>query len=158
MNHEHYTLNGTGGNAGRDPGDYMDTVVGYPTKAYVTYPCEKDIMYNGRVVKVTDTCIAGIDPRLILESDQVRFLRGDSNRDSKVDISDATYTLTFLFTDPNKVPACMDAADANDDGKVDISDAIASLSYLFLGNPKQLSPPFPYLGIDPTTDSLDCKR
>ena len=153
VNHEHYN-----GNQGwRDPGDYMDMVVGYPSKAYVSYPCQKDVDYNGRLVRVTDTCIAAIDPTLIPESDQIRFLRGDSNRDNNVDISDAIFTLTYLFLNNNQPPTCMDAVDANDDGKVDISDAITTLGYLFLGNPTELKPPFSYLGIDPTADGLNCQ-
>ncbi len=86
------------------------------------------------------------------------FIRGDSNWDDKVDISDAIFTLTFLFLNNNRFPTCMDAADANDDGKVDISDAITTLNYLFLGDPKELKPPFPNLGTDPTVDNLSCQQ
>ncbi len=82
-----------------------------------------------------------------------RFIRGDSNGDTKVDISDAIRTLGFLFSGDEK-PANVDAADANDDSKVDISDPIATLGFLFLGNGASLPPPFPNAGFDPTTDDL----
>ena len=154
VNPEHSPLNGSN----RDPGDYMDMVVGYPTKVYVTYPCAKNIVYKGRELKVTDTCVAAIDPTIVPVSDQIRFLRGDSNHDGTVDMSDAIFTLTFLFSNPNKAPACMDAADANDDGQVDISDAIEILKFLFQGDPKELKPPFPYLGLDLTADNLTCNQ
>ena len=67
------------------------------------------------------------------------FLRGDSNGDGKVDISDASFSLNWLFASGGE-PTCLDAADSNDDEKVDISDSIYSLGYLFLGGPP---PKFP---------------
>lgn len=86
--------------------------------------------------------------------DQV-FFRGDSNRDGELDLSDAVYSLDFLFTGGPR-PLCMDAADSNDDGKVDISDPIYALSHLFLGGPA-LPQPFPDPGRDPTPDDpLGC--
>jgi len=85
------------------------------------------------------------------------FIRGDSNGDSTVDISDAINTLGFLFTGGGEV-ICKDAADSNDDGSVDISDAIATLSFLFLGTPPTLPVPYPTRGSDPTPDVLGCGR
>jgi len=84
------------------------------------------------------------------------FLRGDSNTDGTVDISDAINTLGFLFTGSGVV-TCRDAADANDDGVVDISDAIATLGFLFLGTPPTLLAPYPDYGPDPTADALGCE-
>ena len=82
------------------------------------------------------------------------FLRGDSNQDGRVDLSDAKHTLSHLFlgSDP---PHCPDAADANDDGKVDVSDPIATLDWLFLGG-SVLPPPSAAQGFDPTVDGLAC--
>ncbi|MEM7235405.1 MAG: hypothetical protein AAF517_24750, partial [Planctomycetota bacterium] len=76
------------------------------------------------------------------------FLRGDANLDEVLDISDAQFTLRFLFLG-GESPTCLAAADTNDDEAVDISDAVASLEYLFLGgqNPPE---PFPNAGSDPT--------
>src|SRR5262249_15325626 len=45
------------------------------------------------------------------------FIRGDSNGDDIVNISDAQATLGYLFLGSGPV-SCLDAADANDDGKV----------------------------------------
>ena len=58
------------------------------------------------------------------------FLRGDSNADGVVDISDSVFTLSYLFFG-GRAPACQDAADSNDDGAVDISDPIGALGVLF---------------------------
>ena len=82
------------------------------------------------------------------------FLRGNSNNDSTVDISDAINTLGYLFTGTGEV-TCQDAADTNDDGAVDVSDAIATLGFLFLGNPPEIKLPYPNRGLDPTSDALD---
>ena len=60
------------------------------------------------------------------------FLRGDVNRDSRVNIADALIILSLFQSSP--VISCQDAADANDDGRIDISDAITLLSYLFSGD------------------------
>ena len=84
------------------------------------------------------------------------FVRGDSNQDSAVDISDAVTVLGFLFLgEGNIVPDCEDAADVNDDGALDLSDSVNLLSYLFLG---AAAPPSPALacGPDPTPDALGC--
>ena len=85
---------------------------------------------------------------------EARFLRGDSNGDRKIQLSDAVHVLGYLFLGTG-APACLDAADGNDDGRLELTDAIYVLSYLFLGG---LPPPapFPNAGTDPTADDLGC--
>jgi len=82
------------------------------------------------------------------------FVRGDTNADRKLDVTDPIATLNFSFRGGSE-PPCLDAADANDDGDVDLSDAVYALSFLFLGAE---APPIPYpdAGGDPTDDSLSC--
>jgi hypothetical protein len=87
-------------------------------------------------------------------ADDSRFLRGDANRDGRLDIADPVFTLDFSFRG-SREPTCRDAADANDDGGIDISDAIHSLSFLFSGG-KAPPLPFPAVGLDPTADALGC--
>jgi hypothetical protein len=84
----------------------------------------------------------------------VSFLRGDSNGDGKVDLSDAVATLSHLFLG-GAAPACFDAADADDGGTLVITDAIFLLGALFLGT-KEIPAPFPDCGTDPTFDKLEC--
>jgi hypothetical protein len=80
-----------------------------------------------------------------------RFVRGDANGDTNVNIADAVFVLGYLFAH-GKTPACPDAADVNDDGKLDISDAVKCLGFLFSG---QIIPaPSPGCGADPTSDAL----
>jgi len=83
-----------------------------------------------------------------------QFIRGDTNNDNKVDLSDAIYLLNFLFKGGQSV-SCLDTADANDDSKVDISDAINILRFLFQGG-ERIVAPYPEAGVDPTEDSLVC--
>lgn len=83
----------------------------------------------------------------------VAFVRGDSNGDRRVDISDPLAILTQLFVEAET--RCEDPADANDDGQVDVSDAVYLLSYLFLGD-EAPPPPFPESGYDDTADALRC--
>jgi hypothetical protein len=81
------------------------------------------------------------------------FLRGDGNGSGKVDLSDAVFSLAFLFLG-DLPPLCFDATDANDDGKLNIADAIFTLSWLFGGGPIP-PPPGPLsCGADATADTL----
>jgi hypothetical protein len=82
------------------------------------------------------------------------FLRGDSNRDELVDISDGIFTLSFLFTGGPKL--CTDAMDADDDGVVNITDPIFELLFLFVSGPP-IPAPYPDPGIDATPDELGCE-
>jgi len=82
------------------------------------------------------------------------FLRGDSNDDGTLGLSDAISTLLHLFSAEFPLN-CRDAADANDDGRLDISDAVQTISYLFLGADAPPDP-FPEPGDDPTADELAC--
>lgn len=84
------------------------------------------------------------------------FLRGDANRDSQVNITDAINVLETLFAG-KAFFGCEDAMDSNDDGQVDISDPVTTLIHLFIGT---AGIPFPgtFLpGFDPTPDGLFCR-
>lgn len=135
----------------REPGDYLDMVVGYPEKVYVGYPCAGD---DPKALEPQEACISALNPRMVPLDGE--FFRGDSNSDEKVDISDAIYILSWLFNNGKK-PSCTDAADANDDGRVDISDAVKTLNFLFKsGENDKLPAPYPEAGIDLTNDGFFC--
>ncbi len=68
------------------------------------------------------------------------FLRGDANSDGGVDLSDAMFTLSWLFLG-GRTPSCLEAANANGSRQVNIADPIYALSFLFGGGPP---PPFPF--------------
>jgi hypothetical protein len=81
------------------------------------------------------------------------FRRGDADSSGKLDISDAVFTLNYLFIGGG-TPQCIDAADSDDDGTVQITDAIRSLGFLFLGG-TPIAPPGPEAcGPDPVEDQL----
>lgn len=82
------------------------------------------------------------------------FIRGDSNMDGIVDISDPIHILDRLFRNTTQL-ICEDAGDCNDDGIIDISDAVTVLQALFNGT-GPLPPPYPNTGEDPTADGLGC--
>ena len=86
---------------------------------------------------------------------EIQFLRGDSNTDGTVDISDAVRTLLGLFGGIQL--SCEDASDVNDDGNIDTSDAIYLLNFLFKNGPS-IKAPYPDYGIDPSEDGLDCEN
>tara|TARA_B100000809_G_scaffold8374_1_gene8106 strand:- start:554 stop:1816 length:1263 start_codon:yes stop_codon:yes gene_type:complete len=84
----------------------------------------------------------------------VEFIRGDTDSSGTVEISDAIFTLQWLFTGGAE-PGCLSAADADDNSSVELSDAIYTLGYLFLGG-TALPAPYPECGEDPTGDRLGC--
>lgn len=93
---------------------------------------------------------------VVFSKDLFRFLRGDSNGDENLDLSDAVSILSALFLGTVTLD-CEDAADADDDGTVIVTDAIYLLNHLFIGGP-QPAPPYPEVGADPTEDDLRCTR
>ena len=89
-----------------------------------------------------------------LVAQDVSFVRGDSNTDGSIDISDPVKTLGVLFLgDPN--PGCDDAMDSNDSGVLDISDGVFTLNFLFAGG-ADIPAPYPDCGKDTTADGLAC--
>jgi hypothetical protein len=75
------------------------------------------------------------------------YIRGDFDRDLKLDMKDAISTLNKLYIGGDDARP-KEAADANSDGYVDVTDVVYSLSYLYLGgNPPRA--PFPTPGPDP---------
>jgi len=82
------------------------------------------------------------------------FIRGDTNGDEQIDISDAQSALGYLFLGSTR-PVCLDAVDVNDDGELNVTDPVALLSYLFLGAEPPAAP-FPNSGEDPTIDRITC--
>ncbi len=86
---------------------------------------------------------------------QYSFLRADANSDGTVDISDAIFTLSWLFLGEES-PSCKDASDSNDDGLTDLTDPINTLSTLFRGTNSIPYPGTENCDRDPTLDDLDC--
>jgi hypothetical protein len=86
--------------------------------------------------------------------DQTFFRRGDADASGAVNITDAEYTLNYLFLG-GPAPSCLDAADADDSGDLNITDPIHTLTFLFLGG-STMPPPYSEPGDDPSPDDLDC--
>jgi CD109 antigen len=90
------------------------------------------------------------------ETTEPSFIRGDSNADSRLDLSDGVSTLNVLFLGASPEAFCQDAADANDDGGLNITDPIHVLNHLFLSG-RAPAAPYPGAGVDPTPDRLGCR-
>ena len=100
-----------------------------------------DSVENGAVyayaVTATDSCGNESDRSSAVEASPeapANAVRGDSNGDLEVNISDPTYTLQWLFLG-GAAPSCEAAADSNGDGDINISDPTYTLLHLFLGGP-----------------------
>jgi hypothetical protein len=85
---------------------------------------------------------------------QGHFLRGDSNADKEIDVSDAVFTLLYLFVG-SVSPRCLDALDFNDSGEINVTDAIDLLHFAFMAGAPPAAP-FPVFEADPTSDALSC--
>ncbi len=96
-----------------------------------------------------------LSSRIGINGDVSIFVRGDSNGDTLLDLSDVIFTLGFLFLGGIQ-SNCPDAADANDDGLLNITDPIYFMGFFFLGEFESLPAPYPLPGPDPTPDGLVC--
>lgn len=88
-------------------------------------------------------------------SSDSRFIRGDSDGNSLIEITDAIRIFSHLFLGEPSNLGCANASDVDDTGVLDITDGIVLLSFQFLGG---LPPffPFPHCGEDPTQSDLSC--
>jgi hypothetical protein len=86
----------------------------------------------------------------------ISFIRGDADRNGRLNVSDAVAILRFSFQG-GQLP-CEDAADADDTGTINLTDGIYVLRWLFVRSAPPPPPPFPDAGVDPTTtdDNLGC--
>jgi hypothetical protein len=75
------------------------------------------------------------------------FRRGNGNGDGQVDLSDAVYVLSWLFSG-GPVPPCLESANSNGSSVVDIGDPIYLLTFLFQGGSPPPAP-FPGCGTGP---------
>jgi hypothetical protein len=91
----------------------------------------------------------GTEPDPTLE-----FVRGDSNADAEINLTDAVYTLQWLFLG-GQPPGCLEAADCDDNGRIDLTDAVYLLNYLFRGS-QAPAQPFPECGTDATPATPGC--
>jgi hypothetical protein len=87
----------------------------------------------------------------------VEFVRGDSNIDGAVDVSDVCRIFNYYFRGGSL--GCRDAGDVTDNGMIDtIADGNMLFQFLFVGG-DQPPPPYPEPGLDLTAmDPLDCSQ
>ena len=103
----------------------------------------------------TRTCGDAVDLGAYESDACTPFLRGDANADGSIDISDAIFTVTWLFLSGPE-PPCADAADADDSGQIDLTDGIRVFNVLFLGS--QLpGPNAGFCDVDRSADVLGCR-
>jgi hypothetical protein len=88
---------------------------------------------------------------------QGEFIRGDSDGNGEIDITDGIFVLLYAFTGRTSTN-CEDALDADDSGRIDATDALRVLRYVFSSGPAP-EEPYPVPDADPTLDELRrCER
>ncbi len=83
------------------------------------------------------------------------FVRGDSNTDGAVNLSDAIFLLNALFRGGESA-SCDEARDINDDDGVELADVVFLLNALFVDG-TIISTPFPDCGPDVVVDRFECE-
>ena len=86
----------------------------------------------------------------------MRFLRGDTDADGELLLTDGIVLLQYLFFLGMDAPSCADGADSDDDGSLTLTDAIFLLQHLFLQGPAPGGEPGQCVR-DRTGDDLDCR-
>jgi hypothetical protein len=90
------------------------------------------------IATVTMRITSRANPILV---DSITFnlsLRGDTNSDGKISVSDVVYMINYLFKGgPPPVP--LESADTNCDEKPSVSDVVYLINYLFKGGPSPCS-------------------
>jgi hypothetical protein len=81
------------------------------------------------------------------------FIRGDSNGDGLLDLSDTIQLIDDLFLDGSL--SCLDAADFDGSSNLDLTDGVAALTYLFLDGPPPPDP-FPACALAGGGPALGC--
>ncbi len=120
-----------------------------------------DCNCNGRddKLEIADGSLADANANGMPDICEREFIRGDSNGDGTPNLSDALYTLDWMFgfSGAPIFPDCFDALDSSDQGSINISSPVYLLNYLFSSGPAPPAP-FPGCGQDLTLDILDCNR
>jgi hypothetical protein len=86
-----------------------------------------------------------------------RFIRADADGDSAITMSDALFTLRYLYLPSGETPSCLKTADSDDKGDIAMSDAIYTMRHLYVPSSPEPPAPFPDCGSDPTPDALSCE-
>jgi hypothetical protein len=148
------TLQGTGWINVRSimiPSLAEDPVVTWPTRS--TWSLSVPLFYGENALSLYAVDFSGdpiaVDTIVITSTVGPKpdeFIRGDANRDLRLDISDAMTTLFYLFG--GRQLLCLDAADADDNEFVNITDVIYTLNWLFRAGS---APPAPFPASGPDT-------
>lgn len=117
-----------------------------------TPPIEVIVVNNGNSF-VPDTIAGSIEVGGTLST--IEFIRGDTNGDGTVSVTDAIVLLGNLF---GIVPDgdCPRSGDVNLTGDRDLSDAIVLLDSIVGGGPP-VPPPYPNCGVSAVTSLLPCQ-
>jgi len=62
------------------------------------------------------------------------FMRGDTNGDGFITLSDVIFLINYLYRD-GPAPDPLEAGDANSDGQIELGDVLYIINYLFRGGP-----------------------
>lgn len=83
------------------------------------------------------------------------FVRGDTDGNLEIGLTDGMRILAFLFGGRPKTLECMAAADCDDNAEIELTDGVYLLNFLFLGQAAPAAP-FPDCGL-PKAESLSCE-
>ena len=107
---------------------------GLTDSAYTDDTAENGVLYRYEITSI-DSCGNESSRSSVAEaSPEAPPVRGDSNGDAELNITDLIFILEYLFRGGDDL-ACAAAGDANGDGEINISDVSTLAMFLFLGGP-----------------------
>lgn len=89
---------------------------------------------DARGIPVSNKLITQIPRNTTSPEPYCCVLAGDANNNGKINIVDATYIISWMFSG-GPSPICMKQADANASGSVNMADVTYLIAYIFTGGP-----------------------
>ncbi len=145
--------------------------VTYTTTVFPIFPSEESHLYEATysVDEPVDVLLQFVEPALLWPGGiwsplppghrVVRFLppflRGDANRDGRLDLGDVFRLFEVVSTSGYPQTDCDDAFDFDDDGEILLGDMWGLLACLFTDGADP-PPPYPACGFDTTDPGWDC--
>jgi hypothetical protein len=98
---------------------------------YVDRLCQQEYYFAVKAVSKS-----GIKAKIsnVVRSVTIPYIKGDPNRDGKVNIGDVIYLINYEFK-LKKQPIPLDSGDSNCDGNVSIGDIVYLINYIFHNGP-----------------------
>jgi uncharacterized repeat protein (TIGR01451 family) len=126
---------------------------GLTTRSFCPQGLVHDRIYSWQVTARNSRGITTEGPLWSFQTESPVFRRADANGDGAIDLSDALFTVFYLFG--GRTTSCQKSLDFDGNGAIEVTDAVLQLGYLFL-NGREPAAPFLGCGTEPPGSDLTC--